>query len=292
MPTPGHPDSHTGHRPGPSRGPGAPEQDSTKSTAHTCGTEVHYPRHMAWIALHLQPHSRWVGMTSPRRCAACFTPLPAGAPARKRFCDTTCQRRAQSRRRRGLPEQDPTVAAVDSASLTKADRQLAGKQRTITRLREGRQADRDRARAAGVKAAAADRRAERAIESMGRDLHTVNRQKAELAETLRQARWDLEKERKRAERMRQVLSKYQAAADADHQVPAETIRRQWEALAARIARQASGPSALPLAGLDQEVVSTWQKLRQQAAAPPAGTKAPQQPARRTRPTTSPRRRNR
>ena len=63
------------------------------------------------------------------------------------------------------------------------------------------------------------------------------------------------------------------------------MSRQWEALAVRIARQASGGTGLPLAGLDQEVVSTWQRLRQAtgtgttetaapARTPPTGNRSP------------------
>lgn len=240
-------------------------------------------------ALRLRSRLRWGGMTSTRRCTACLTPLPADAPARKRFCDTSCQRRAQSRRRRGLPEQDQPVAAVDLARLAKTDRQLAGKDRTIARLRAGRQADRDRVRAAEVAAAAAERRAERAIESMGHDVNALTRKKATLADALQRAQRQRAKDRQTIEQLHETLDKYRA--EADQQVPAQTIRRQWEALAVRIARQASGNAALPLAGLDQEVVTTWQQLRQQN--PPTGAgKTTGKTTRRARPATPPRRRNR
>lgn len=231
-------------------------------------------------------------MPPSRRCLTCHTPLPNGAGARRLYCDSRCKHRAQARRRRGLDPSDAATAVNapdDLERLRKLDRQLAGKERTIARLRAGRQADRDRVRAAEVAAAAADRRAERAIESMGRDQHALSRKNADLTAALRQARQQAKTDSQHVKQLREGLTRFRQEAEqreqTERQVPTQTIRRQWEALAVRIARQAASPSALPLAGLDQEVVTTWQRLRQQAPAStsaPAGGKAPA-PARSARP---------
>lgn len=137
---------------------------------------------------------------------------------------------------------------------------------------------------------------------MGQDQHALSRENAELADALRTACRDAESERQRNEQLRTALARYRSDAEqreqAERQVPMQTIRRQWEALAVRIARQASGNTALPLAGLDQEVVTTWQRLRQQDPAtgktPTSGKNpaAPARAARTTRTTTPPKRRNR
>lgn len=175
--------------------------------------------------------------------------------------------------------------------LSKADRQLAGKERVIARLRAGRQADRDRARTAEIAAAAAERRAERAIESMGREQYALSRKNADLTGALRVARGDAQLAQQRLDDLAADLVKLHDAAEqrehAERQLPTQKILRQWEALAARIARQASGPGALPLAGLEQEVVSTWQQLRQQnpTSTPSARTQA-------AHPAAAPRRKNR
>lgn len=219
------------------------------------------------------------------RCAACRSPLPETARHNQRFCTTRCRERARKRVRRGGPEADPspqgTVIGTDPL-VAKLDRQLAGKQRTIARLRARHQADRDRVRAAEVVAAAADRRAERAIASMGRDQHALSRENAELADALRKARQDLQIEKWNNAQLREVIGMFRADAErrelAERKVSTQIIRRQWEALVVRIARQASSSTGLPLTGLDQEVVSTWQRLRQ----PP---RMPQKQA-------APRRRNR
>ncbi|ROZ62086.1 hypothetical protein EDL96_11540 [Kocuria soli] len=236
-------------------------------------------------------------MSRSLRCAACATPIPDPRPT-QRFCNKRCRDRANWRRSRGLPEQDPATKDQDLPSITKLDRQIAGKDRTIARLRAGRQVDRDRARAAEVAAAAADRRAERAIESMGRDQHAISRRNADLADALRQVRQEAKTQSEHVDQLREVLTRFRVDAEqreqAERQVPIQTIRRQWEALAARLARQASGKTALPLAGLDQEVVTTWQRLRQQTPAPSSSSadgKAPA-PARPTRPTARPKRKNR
>lgn len=126
---------------------------------------------------------------------------------------------------------------------------------------------------------------------MSHDVRALNQENAVLAEQLRQARQESQTARKTVQQLTEALGKYRAAADAERQVPATTIRRQWEALAVRIARQASGKGAVPLAGLDQEVVTTWQQLRQQAQ-----TRGADRPIAKTtrpaRPATPPRRRNR
>lgn len=236
---------------------------------------------------------------STRRCATCLAALDPQARADKQFCSPACKNRARSRRRRGRPiadatQDEPNIDAVDL--LHRRDRQLVGKERTIARLRSRHQIDRDRARAAEVAAAAADRRAERAIESMGRDQHGLSRENAELADALRKARQDLQTEKRNNAQFREVIGKFRADAEqrelAERQVPTQIIRRQWEALAVRIARQASGSTGLPLAGLDQEVVSTWQRFRQAAGTDTADTTGPARPSRPARPATAPRRRNR
>ena len=117
---------------------------------------------------------------------------------------------------------------VDLSQLAKADRQLAGKKRTIARRRARHQTDRDRTRAAEVAAAAADRRAERAIESMGRDQHALSRENAELADALRKARQDLQTEKRNNAQLRDVIGKFRADAEqrelAERQVPTQLIR--------------------------------------------------------------------
>lgn len=230
-------------------------------------------------------------MTRTRRCAACAVLIPDPRP-NQRFCSKRCRDRANWRRTHNRPETDPTVHTENLALLSKADRQLAGKQRTIARLRAGRQADRDRTRVAEVAAAAAERRAERAIASMGRDQHALSRKNAELSEALRQARQQTKTDHEHVQQLREALTRFREEAEqrehAERQVPTQTIRRQWEALAVRIARQAASPSALPLAGLDQEVVTTWQRLRQQNPT----SSGPSTKARPTRPVAAPRRKNR
>lgn len=208
-------------------------------------------------------------MTQPIRCAACTRFLSDPRP-NQRFCDKRCRDRAAWRRAHDQPEQDPSQVRADLARLVKADRQLTSKERTIARLRSRHQIDRDRTRAAEVAAAAADRRAERAIESMGRDQHALSRDNAELADALRKARQDLQTQKRHSAQLHEVIATFRADAErceiAEQQVPTQTIRRQWEALAMRIARQASG-NGLPLAGIDQEVVSTWQRLRHSPRTP-------------------------
>lgn len=183
--------------------------------------------------------------------------------------------------------------STDSSHLAKRDRQIANKDRTIARLRAGRQADRDRARVAEVAARAETDRAERAIAAMGQEQHAQRRRIAALTEQLGQAQEQAARKEQRIADLTAAVQTYRADAEqrvaADRHVPTQTIRKQWEALAARIARQASGNAGVPLAGLDHEVVSTWQRLRQQT--PPSGTTAARQ-TRPTRPTTPPRRRNR
>lgn len=238
-------------------------------------------------------------MTSTRLCPVCESSLGPEARTNKRYCSRACKSRADSRRRRGQPINDGSHDPAESAPALYArrrDRQLAGKERTIAKLRARHQTDRDRIRAAEVAVAAADRRAERAIESMGRDQHGLSRENAELADALRKARQDLQTEKRNNAQFREVIGKFRADAEqrelAERQVPTQIIRRQWEALAVRIARQASGSTGLPLAGLDQEVVSTWQRLRQAAGTGTADTAAPARPYRPARPATAPRRRNR
>lgn len=236
-------------------------------------------------------------MTQALRCAACTRLISAPRP-NQRFCDKRCRDRAAWRRAHDQPEQDPSQAGVDLPRLAKADRQLAGKERTIARLRSRHQIDRDRIRAAEVAAAAAGRRAERAIKSMGRDQHELSRRNADLTEALRLAKEQAAATSARLEQVSEALARFRIDAEqreqAERQVPTQTIRRQWEALAVRIARQASGNAALPLAGLDQEVVTTWQRLRQQAPAPsstPAAGKTTL-PARAARTAARPKRKNR
>lgn len=234
-------------------------------------------------------------MTRSLRCAACSAPIFKPRP-NQRFCNKRCRDRANWRRAAGRPEHDQTDNEASRAQLTKADRQLAGKERTIQRLRQGRQADRARARAAEVAATAETARAERAISSIGRAQHDQRRQTAALREQLAQAAETMGAKDAEIADLRAGLRSYRADAEqreqAERQVPTRIIRRQWEALAVRIARQASG-NGLPLAGLDQEVVTTWQRQRQQAPATGSGkSAAPAQPTRPTRPATPPRRRNR
>lgn len=230
-------------------------------------------------------------------CAACRDLLPSQTRPGQRFCSARCRQRAAVRRRRGLPEADPTVRSPDAAlaaELPKRNRQLEGQLRTIAKLRDSRDEARAAAHKANVESEAQERRAERAIESMGREQYTQNRQHAGLSEALRQARWDLQQEQAKTERFLASLRKHTAAAEDEQAVPTQAIRRQWKALAVRLARQAAS-SNLPLGGLDEEVVSTWQRLRKQRQASnteqtsaaatnaqPGRTQSPRQPRRRNR----------
>lgn len=220
-------------------------------------------------------------MAAPTRCPACQAPLPSTARPTQRFCATRCRKRAQARRGRGLPEADPgslTSAPDVAAALRKRDRQLAGKERVIARLRTSRQIARDRARAAEVEAAAESRRAEDAIAATHSEQARLREHNAELLQRVTQAQQEL---RKAAGDAGEVAGLRQTVAElsAVTELPRE-VRRQWEALAARIARQAA-TSNVPIAGLDHEVMTTWQRHRKQA---PATQPAP---ARRQRPAARP-----
>lgn len=248
---------------------------------------MHYLRHMAEVDTHAVRSSRWVSMIDTRRCAACLRPFPPGAHHRKRFCDARCRRRTESRRRRGLPEADTPTAATGldlPAQLRARDRQLAGKERVITRLRAARHADRSQLREAQSESAAETRRAERAIAAAATEQLNLRQRNAELQEQLTSMHRQVAAAAGAGEeiaRLRQTVSELSAVTE----LPRE-VRRQWEALAVRIARQAAGTS-LPVAGLDHEVLTTWQRHRKQAGSPQQAAGQPAAPARKQRPAVRP-----
>lgn len=224
---------------------------------------MHYSRHLAGIDTRAAAPLRWQHMPLPRHCPTCAAPIPDDAHHRKRYCDSSCRRRAESRRRRGLPEADPVVqqsAAVNpDPELRKRHRQLVGKERTIARLREGRDADRRRMRELEAEAASERRRADRAIASVGKDQHRLRAKNASLQDEVIHAHETVREHAAEVERLRQTVREITPELTA-----AREIRRQWEALAVRIARQAAG-STVPLAGLDQEVLTTYKRQRQATA---------------------------
>lgn len=218
-------------------------------------------------------------MTSLRRCAACQQLLDPSARATQRFCAAQCRHRAKSRTRRGLPEADPPSQSTGldlGPELRKRDRQLAGKERTISRLRASRSIARAQARTARAEADAETRRADRAIESVAAGNLQLRKQNAALRQQVSQLRQQVAEVAGAAEEiagLRHQLAEVSAGAA----LPRD-IRRQWEALAVRIARQASG-SKVPLAGLDHEVVTTYQRhLKQAQPSEPTGQQAGKRPA--------------
>lgn len=216
-------------------------------------------------------------MTTTRRCAACSQPIDPAARKTQRFCSGQCRHRAKSRSRRGLPEKDPeyldpAVAAERYALLAKRERQIEGKKRLIQRLRENHQDDLRRMREAEAQIRAAQRREERAITSIRADTERLLRKNAELQRQLEELAPVREAAAAQTHRLRDEVRALAAARELEQQ-----IQQQWEDYAVRALRR-SAKSRLPLAGLDQEIVSTWQRLRQ----PP---RTPQKPA-------APRRRNR
>lgn len=221
-------------------------------------------------------------MSPSTHCAVCRVRLPADAHSNRRFCSLRCQQRAAGRRRRGQPESDPPVIerpVAQDVELRKRERQLVGKERTIARLREGRDADRRRMRELEAEAASERRRAERAIASVGTDQHRLRAKNASLQDQVIHAHETVREHAAEVERLRQTVREISPELKA-----AREIRRQWEALAVRIARQAAG-SNVPLAGLDQEVVTTYKRQRQ---APADQRPAPAQtPPRKNRPAARP-----
>lgn len=225
-------------------------------------------------------------MTFPRRCLACLAALPVDSAPRRRYCDARCKHRAQSRRRRGLPARDSYdggQADVLVKHIHRRDRQLAGKARLIGRLRASRDTARAESRAAVAAAAADRRRADRAIEATAADVHQLRAQRARLLEENAQLRVQLTATEDLAQQLQTARTQLVDLA-AVKELPAE-IWRQWSALAARIARQAATGNHPPLAGLDHEVVTTWQRHKT-AATTPARAAAASRPQRR-RPAASP-----
>lgn len=216
-------------------------------------------------------------MTTTRRCAACSQPIDPAARKTQRFCSGQCRHRAKSRSRRGLPEKDPEyldpeVAAERFALLTKRDQQLEGKQRLIQRLRENHQADLRRIREAEAQIRAEQRREERAITSIQADTERLLREKAELQRQLEETKPVVEAASAQTHRLRDEVRGLAAARELDQQ-----IQQQWSDYAVHLIRR-SAKSRLPLAGLDQEIVSTWQRLRQ----PPRTPQKQDSPRRRNR----------
>lgn len=278
---PPHPDG----RPRPPRGASLPKQDSRQITAHTSGTKVHR------CGIRSTPDTRGcrplrrLNMPAARRCATCRQPLdPASHPTR-RYCSPACRYRASKRRQQGIPISDrptsSTAHAIDlDAALAQRERQLSGKERTIARLRAGRDADRRRMRELEAEAASERRRAERAIASVGKDQHRLRAEKASLQDQIIQAHEAVRGRDAEVERLRQTVREISPELTA-----AREVRRQWEALAVRIARQAAG-SNVPLAGLDQEVLTTYQRQRQAPAGDPQPATA-KTPPRKNRPAARP-----
>lgn len=213
--------------------------------------------------------------------------LPLTARPTQRFCTTRCRKRAQARRRRGLPAADisDTTTGLDlSAQLRARDRQLAGKDRVITRLRDARHGDRAQLREAQRESAAETRRTERAIAAAATEQLHLRQRNAELQEQLTSMHRHVAEAARAGEeiaRLRQTVAELSAVTE----LPRE-VRRQWEALAVRIARQAAGTS-LPVAGLDHEVLTTWQRHRKQAGSPQQAAGQPAAPARKQRPAARP-----
>ncbi|MCY1685155.1 hypothetical protein [Kocuria sp. SL71] len=164
--------------------------------------------------------------------------------------------------------------------LRKRHRQLVGKERTIARLRAGRDADRRRMRELEAEAASERRRADRAIASVGKDQHRLRAKNASLQDQVIEAHETVRQHVAEVERLRQTVRQTSPELTA-----AREIRRQWEALAVGIARQAAG-SNVPLAGLDQEVLTTYQRQRQAPAAEPQPATA-KTPPRKNRPAARP-----
>lgn len=222
-------------------------------------------------------------MNPSTHCAVCRVRLPADARPNRRFCSLRCQQRAAGRRRRGQPESDPPASVRPLApdfELRKRERQLVGKERTIARLRAGHDADRRRMRELEAEAASERRRAERAITSIGKDQHRLRAKNASLQDQVIEAHETVREHAAEVQRLRQTVREISPELTA-----AREIRRQWEALAVRIARQAAG-SNVPLAGLDQEVLTTYQRQRQAPAADPKPATA-KTPPRKNRPAARP-----
>ena len=226
-------------------------------------------------------------MVTQTRCATCHQPLPPDARSTQKYCTERCRKRAQTRRRRGIREEDQDHEAVASGvlvALTHRDRQLTNKERTLRRVRASRDVQRQRAHAAETELQAERRRAEAAITAAAQDAATARRKCAELAaeaDRLRQAAAAAEAEAgKRAAQLDTAYGKLRELA-AVNTLPVE-VYRQWVAVAAQLAERDADPARAPLAGLEHEIVTTWRGHQPPKTTTPAPATQPprSRPARR------------
>lgn len=248
---------------------------------------------MTWVDIHRSGAERWNGMTKPSRCRTCFAQLPPDSRPTKRYCSVTCQTRASSRRRRGLPEADSAQRGLSEEQVRlvqRRERQLSGKDCTLRRVRASRDVQRQRARAAETELQAERRRAEAAITAAAQDAATASRKCAELAaeaDRLRQATAAAEAEAgKRAAQLDTAYGKLRELATVNP-LPVE-VYRQWVAVAAQLAERDADPSRAPLAGLEHEIVTTWRGHQPpETTTPPPATQTPRSRPARRRPAARP-----
>lgn len=219
-----------------------------------------------------------------RRCESCGEWLPEGSRRNKRFCDEACKKAAA--RRRARPVTSTSKGVVDRDRLALVSAQLVQAEAALTQIR-GRVRDCDRELAELRHQLAVERRASaRAIADQASRTAGVRGQLATATGELFALRrnWSAAVEGKLAsvkvaglrqqlstvqERHQQLAIMYQelvvaAELAATERQQLQGVVRQWDTLCKRLYKATGGQPAAPV---DKDILATWTRFREAAAAP-------------------------